>query len=83
MEADERRGRATSVAADWWVRWHSEELSRFERERFVDWLCESYVHVAEMLRVSEVHCALAKFDGWSRIATDSAGGDGNVVPLDR
>ena len=83
MEADERRWRATSEAADWWVRWQSEELSRFEREQFVDWLRESPVNVAEILWVSEVHCALAHFERWSRIAASDVGDDDNVVSLDR
>ena len=83
MEADERRWRATSEAADWWVRWQSEELSRFEREQFVDWLRESPVNVAEMLWVSEANCALAHFERWSQMATSDVGDDDNVVSLDR
>lgn len=74
-------------AATWWVRLHSEELARADREQFVDWLRESPVHVAEMLRVAKVHNALSEFQGWVHVANgpdDGADGDadnGNVVSL--
>ena len=77
MDASDRRRRASEEAAVWWVRLQSEEPSRAEREQFVDWLRESAVHVAEMLRVAKVHDALEQFEGWSKIATDRADDDGN------
>ncbi len=61
MDANSRRARAAAEAAEWWVRIESGELSRGEREQFVDWLRESAVHVAEMLRMAEVHGALERF----------------------
>lgn len=86
MDASDRRRRASEEAAAWWVRLQSEELARAEREQFVDWLRESAVHVAEMLRVAKVHDALEQFQGWAKIATDEPddGGSGsgdNIVSL--
>jgi transmembrane sensor len=70
MNANSRRARAAAEAAEWWVRIQSDELSREEREQFVDWLRESALHVAEMLRMAEVHGALERFHDWVRITTD-------------
>ena len=86
MDANNRRARAGAEAAEWWVRIESGELSREEREQFVDWLRESAVHVAEMLRMAEVHGALERFHDWVRIPTDGAQADAtqaatNVVAL--
>ena len=77
MDASDRRRRASEEAAVWWVRLQSEELARAEREQFVDWLRESAVHVAEMLRVQKVHDALERFQGWAKIATDGLDDEGN------
>jgi transmembrane sensor len=84
MNANSRHVRAAAEAAEWWVRIEAGELSREEREQFVDWLRESAVHVAEMLRMAEVHGALERFHGWLAIQTD---GDAlapatNVVAFD-
>ena len=76
MDANSRRARASAEAAEWWVRIASDELSREEREQFVDWLRESAVHVAEMLRMAEVHGALERFHEWARIPTDDPAQDG-------
>lgn len=72
MNANSRRARAAAEAAEWWVRIESGELSREEREQFVDWLRESAVHVAEMLRMAEVHGALERFHDWVSIPTDES-----------
>jgi transmembrane sensor len=82
MDASERRRRAAEEAAEWWVLLQG-EVSRKEREDYVDWLRESPVHVAEMLRVAQVHGALEKFRRWSEIPTDGGGTEGTVVPLVR
>ena len=79
MDANSRRARAGAEAAQWWVRIESGELSREEREQFVDWLRESAVHVAEMLRMAEVHGALERFHDWVRIPTDDVQAATNVV----
>ena len=84
MDASDRRRRASEEAAAWWVRLQAEDRAQPERGEFVDWLRESPVHVAEMLRVAKVHDALEKFRGWAQIPTDEPdnGDDGdNVVAL--
>jgi transmembrane sensor len=85
MDASDRRRRASEEAATWWVRLHTEELARADREQFVDWLRESAVHVAEMLRVAKVHDALEEFQSWIHIADgpDDNDDDENVVSLPR
>jgi transmembrane sensor len=80
MAASDRRKRASEEAAVWWVRLQTEELPRAEREQFVDWLRESAVHVAEMLRVAKVHGALEQFQQWAHISTDGAD-ENNIVSL--
>lgn len=84
MSANSRRARAAAEAAEWWVRIEAGELSRADREQFVDWLRESAVHVAEMLRMAEVHGALERFHDWVRIPTDDAAPAAatNVVAFD-
>jgi transmembrane sensor len=83
MDANSRRARAVAEAAEWWVRIESDELSREEREQFVDWLRESAVHVAEMLRMAEVHGALERFPDWLRVPTkEGAQVASNVVAFD-
>src|SRR3954468_2574557 len=87
MDTDSRRARPGAEAAEWWLRIESGELSREEREQLVDWLRESAVHVAEMLRMAEVHGALERFHDWARIPTDDAQAPtnaqavSNVVPF--
>jgi transmembrane sensor len=70
MVANDRRKRASEEAAEWWVRLQTSELPRAEREQFVDWLRESAIHVAEMLRVTKVHGTLEQFQRWAHISTD-------------
>src|SRR5882724_2750396 len=81
MDASERRRRVAEEAAEWWVLLQG-EVSRAEREAYVDWLRESAVHVAEMLRVAQVHGALAQFKRWADLPTGGSGeAPGNVVAL--
>ena len=79
MDTNSRRARAGAEAAEWWVRIESGELSREEREQFVDWLRESALHVAEMLRMAEVHGVLERFHDWIRIPTEDGQASSNVV----
>src|SRR5690349_12905429 len=65
MDGPERRAMAAETAAEWWVRLKDPRIPMSEREQFVDWLRESPVHVAEMLRVAQVHDALANFRRWT------------------
>lgn len=83
MDAGERRGRAAEEAAEWWVRLQeSGEVSRAEHEAYVDWLRESALHVAEMLRIARLHGSLAQFDRWAHIPTHGSGeAPANVLPL--
>lgn len=70
MDASDRRKRAAEEAAEWWVLLQG-EIPRVEREKYVDWLRESAVHVAEMLRVAQVHGALERFQGWSDLTAEA------------
>jgi ferric-dicitrate binding protein FerR (iron transport regulator) len=82
-----RRQRASEEAAAWWTRLHFEELARVDREQFVDWLRESSLHVAEMLRLDQTHRALQRFQAWSQINTNAPAHDApaadhpHIVPL--
>lgn len=79
--SDERRARAAEEAAGWMLRLESGQLSTVERGQFIDWLRESPLHVAEMLRVGAVHGLLTEFTGWNDIASVDALPSDNVVPL--
>ena len=82
MDTSERRKRAVADAADWWVQLQSNDEPRSVREQYVDWLRESPIHVAEMLRVAQIHGALEQFNHWAKIDTISDDGiDGNVISL--
>src|SRR4029077_12078162 len=50
-------------------------------EEFVDWLRESAVHVAEMLRIAQVHGALEQFQRWTQLSTQGSDEPENVVTL--
>jgi ferric-dicitrate binding protein FerR (iron transport regulator) len=81
MDASDRKQRAAVEAAEWWVVLQG-DVSRGEREAYVDWLRESSLHVAEMLRVAQVHGALAQFERWNQIPSSGSGEpQGTVVPL--
>jgi transmembrane sensor len=79
MESTERRSRVSEEAADWLLQLHGQAMSREQREAFVDWLRESPVHVAEMLRVASVHGALEQFEDWGGLATEGSGNHEQVV----
>lgn len=81
MERTERRGRASDEAGEWLLRLQAGELSREQRAEFVDWLRESPVHVAEMLRMAGVHGALEHFERWAGISTQGSDKDDSVVML--
>ncbi len=80
MSETDRRLRAAEAAAEWWVILQG-EVGRKQREQYVDWLRESSLHVAEMLRVAEVHNALDQFRHWPKISSDEPGDDEGVVEL--
>ena len=81
MDATERRKRAAGEAADWFARLQAGDMERAEREQFVEWLRESHVHVAEMLRVAQIHGALERFQRWVHISTGPKTDADNVVQL--
>lgn len=80
MDANESRRRGSKEAAEWWVILQ-EESTRSDRERFVDWLRESPIHVTELLRVAQVHGALDTFERWTQITIEDADERKNVVPI--
>jgi transmembrane sensor len=80
MDVNERRRQAGEDAADWWVLLNDPAASRADRERFVEWLSESAVHVSEFLHVAQVHGALDRFTEWSLVERGEAV-DTTVVPL--
>jgi transmembrane sensor len=81
MDASDRRKRAGSEAADWFARLQAGEMERPEREQFIEWLRESHLHVAEMLRIAQIHGSLERFTGWARIATGPKTAEDNVIAL--
>jgi len=80
MDVNDRRNRAVGEAAEWWLSLQEAPESRELRERFVDWLRESPVHVAEFLRVAQVHAALEGFRSWEGV--DTAGAETPGAPID-
>lgn len=78
--AEQSRRAATEQAAAWLVALRSGRLSASERGEFIDWLRESPVHIAEMLRVTQVDRSLEAFKGWAEIPVAEPTVD-NVVRL--
>jgi transmembrane sensor len=81
MDASDRRARVGSEAADWFSRLQAGTMERAEREQFIDWLRESHVHVAEMLRIAQIHGSLAHFGRWARIAAGPKTDADDVIQL--
>jgi transmembrane sensor len=81
MDASDRKKRAASEAADWFSRLQSGQMERAEREQFVEWLRESHLHVAEMLRIEQIHGSLESFQRWARISTGPKTDADNVIQL--
>lgn len=71
MDLSDRRKRAAAEAAQWWVTLQG-EVSRSHSQQYVEWLRESPLHIAEMLRVAQVHGALNQFKRWALLATDNS-----------
>ncbi len=69
MDVTDRRARIAAEAAQWWVILRADP-SRDERERFVDWLRESALHVAEMMHMCTVHGALEQFERWEAVSAE-------------
>lgn len=77
----ENARRAAEQAAEWLVRLTSEDASARTREEYVDWLRESPVHIAEMLRLSRIHQRLGSFKGWADMPAFDASAEDSVVQL--
>ncbi len=76
----ERRLEAAEEAAHWLFTLQSEVASRTERAEFIDWLRESPLHVAELLRACRLQRDLSAFSKWHEIqAYDQE--DNSVVRL--
>lgn len=89
MAATERRRRAAEEAASWWVTLQADDVPEPQRRDFVDWLRESPVHIAEMLRVAQVHGALERWahglsslrEGVAEVGHESSADDTNIINL--
>jgi transmembrane sensor len=85
MDANERRDRATQEAARWWAVLGNRppaEVSESDRREFTIWLRESPLHIAEILRITQVDDTLRFFDSWEEIPYETEErADSNVVRL--
>src|ERR1700685_2893745 len=71
--------RTTEQAAWWLLTLQSEQLSATERAEFIDWLRESPLHIAEMLRVCRLERDFAGFEGAGR--SGGAGGGRQLAAI--
>lgn len=67
MDAEDRRELAGVEASQWWVLLRDPNVPQEQLELYVDWLRESPLHVAAMIRVARLHSRLQKFEHWDRI----------------
>jgi ferric-dicitrate binding protein FerR (iron transport regulator) len=81
MGASDRRRRAATEAARWWVVLQDASCTTADRDQFVTWMRESAVHVGEMLRMARTQHGLQQFQGWSSIPSAWDSGS-EVVPID-
>jgi transmembrane sensor len=68
LSKEKRRAAAAQSAADWLQRLEAGDLTVPERGEFVDWLRESPMHVAEMLRAKLVHRGLSDYPAWEAVS---------------
>jgi len=78
MDESDHRIKTKEEAAAWFLRFELDEISQLDREAFVEWLRESPLHVAEMLRVTNVHDRLAAFGRWAELDTRAGDKEGDV-----
>src|SRR6185437_1066641 len=78
MDMSDRRRRAAAEAAEWWVALQG-DASRTKSQQYVEWLRESPVHIAEMLRIARVHGALHQFKRWAHLPVEASASDSAVV----
>lgn len=82
-----RRSRQSTVeAAEWWAMFHDGELSKTDRRRFVDWLCESPAHIREYLEVAALWEEMGSVEALGQVDVEAlveqAQGAENVVSLE-
>lgn len=80
MDPSERQRRVSAEAAEWWLELTVNEMPRALRVQYANWLCESPLHGAEMLRIAQVHDALEQFERWPDV--DAAGLDAGDALVD-
>ena len=73
MDATKQRMRVAGEAAKLWVTMQGNP-SRAERMAYVVWLQESPAHVAETVRLCQVHAKLKRFGAWASITIEDPGG---------
>lgn len=84
MDANERQRRAADDANEWWMQMREGDVSRAQREQFVDWLRESPLHVTAMLRLAQLQGSLERFKGWDSVSTEGSDDyDDSVVDMPR
>jgi transmembrane sensor len=79
MDVNERRRMAGTQAVEWWDRLHNDQLSLGVKQQYVEWLRETPLHVAEMLRVEKLHHELLHFENWVAISGEESIGDESPV----
>jgi transmembrane sensor len=74
MDANERRERAAADAVRWWGllgNCSPAEVSEADRRDFTEWLRESPLHIAEILRLSVVDDTLRHFEHWHELSYEA------------
>lgn len=80
-EGHQRRRLAAEEAAEWVARLEEGALSANDRAALAQWLRESPVNVAEMLRIARVDSALQAFTQWRGEAPAGLAVQDNVIAL--
>ncbi len=81
LSKDARRKRATGEAAEWMVRLNAPSASMRDRAEFSEWLRESPLHVAEMLRITNLEAVLREHRGWDSLEPTRDFPMGEVISL--
>jgi transmembrane sensor len=74
-DRQQRQARAAKEAATWLLRLGAGDLSSHARAEFVDWLRDSPVHIAEMLRIARLRSSLTRFDKWEQLPSPPESSD--------
>src|SRR4051794_37918095 len=69
---DTRRDGIAEQAAEWFSRTREQRLEEDERQRFIEWLSESPVHVREFLGMAELWGGLHAQEVWPEQTVDEA-----------